>query len=586
MMETAIRRAFDRLLKHSRACTFGMAIAMSGAFVLPTAPVAYGQNYESIPFSAEMAQDPARKAASDSKKSLLTGSSTEYAGDAGQKAAQYYSGFLVPALTNPAFAERARKEIFTDIKTAKSQEMRDLIIRAVEGPLKSVVDNAALAPSSRVAAMILLGELDTEQADFADNKPPKPYRNNIAFFRTQLKKPNQSDGLLAAALVGLNRQIRYSSYTWQPAAKDAIADDLKSMLNAPKPFARSAEVHAYMQRMVVEGLSYFNSSKHPEIINQLVTMLADEKQSTLLRVAISRALPRWPLDSLSADQRKQVLAGEVQLVRSELAKWFEQARDPRKSSAAGMGGMGGMGPMGMGGLGGGGDDGMEGLIGGPTGGRGAGGGIGAPMGGGGLGGPAGGAGSSNKDKNLAETQDRATNAARRRLYTILESVYVGLDGKAFALDRRPVGKGLDGYYPENDALAEPTKKVLAEIDALYDALGDKSVTDMSSLANTLESPIDKFNVVADSVPGMEIYKKEETKKPADAEVADAATPDGAAPGTPADASAPNPTAPNPAAPATPDPAGAAAPGNPDPAGAAAPGTPDAAGAGAPAGGGN
>jgi CCR4-NOT transcriptional regulation complex NOT5 subunit len=161
-----------------------------------------------------------------------------------------------------------------------------------------------------------------------------------------------------------------------------------------------------------------------------------------------------------------------------------------------------------------------------------------------------------------------------------------LDGKAFALDRRPVGKGLDGYYPENDALAEPTKKVLAEIDALYDALGDKSVTDMSSLANTLESPIDKFNVVADSVPGMEIYKKEETKKPADAEVADAATPDGAAPGTPADASAPNPTAPNPAAPATPDPAGAAAPGNPDPAGAAAPGTPDAAGAGAPAGGGN
>lgn len=556
MMETAIRRAFDRLLKHSRACTLGIAIAFSGAFVLPTAPVAYGQNYESLPFSAEMAQDPARKVASDAKKSLLTGSSTEFGGDAGQKASQYYAGFLVPALTNPAFAERARKEIFTDIKTAKSQEMRDLIIRAVEVPLKSVVDNEALAPSSRVAAMILLGELDTEQADFAGNKPPKPYRNNISFFRTQLKKPNQSDGLLAAALVGLNRQIRYSSYTWQPAAKDAIAEDLKSLLNAPKPFVRPADVHAYMQRMVVEGLSYFNSSKHPEIINQLVTMLADEKQSTVLRVAISRALPRWPLESLTADQRKKVLAGEVQLVRSELAKWFEQARDPRKTSAAGMGGMGPMGMGGLGGLGGDGDDGMEGLIGGPTGGRGAGGGIGAPMGGGGLGAPAGGAGSNNKDKNLADTQDRATNAARRKLYTILESVYIGLDGKAFALDRRPVGKGLDGYYTEEDSLGEPTKKVLAEIDALYDALGDKSVTDMSSLAKMMESPIDKFTELADSVPGIEIYKKEEAKKPAEAEVADAATPDGAAPATP------------------------------DPAGAAAPGTPDAAGAGAPASGGN
>lgn len=623
MMETPIRRAFDRFLKHSRACTFGMAIALSGAFLMPAAPVAFGQNYQSIPFSAEMGQEASRKVALDAKRSLLTGSSTEYGGDAGQKAGQYYSGFLVPAMTNAAFAERARKEIFTDIKTAKSQEMRDLIIRSVEGPLKTVVDNDTLAPSSRVAALILLGELDTEQADFTANKPPKPYPRTIAFLRTQLKKPNQLDGLLAAALVGLNRQIRYSSYTWQPAAKDAIADDLKLVLNAPKPLARSAEAHAYLQRMVVEGLSYFNSSKHPEIMNQLVTMLADDKQPTLLRVAISRALPRWPLENLTADQRKQVLAGDVQLVRSELAKWLEQARDPRRNNASGMGGMmggmGGMGPMGGGmgpmGMGGDGDDGSEGLIGGGGGGRGAAMGMGsggmggmAPMGGG-IGGPAG--GNANKDKNLAETQDRATNAARRKLYTVLESVYIGLNGKAYALDRRPVGKGLDGYYPENDALAEPTKKILAEIDALYDALGEKSVTDMRTLVNALESPIDKFNLVADKVPGIEIYKKEELKKPAEAEVAGEGAPGAGipaagagAPANPGDVSAPNnpnvaggapgapaaPAAPGAPAPApntpAPAPGGAAAPGAPAVPGApAAPGAPEAPG-GAPAAGGN
>jgi hypothetical protein len=145
--------------------------------------------------------------------------------------------------------------------------------------------------------------------------------------------------LLAAALVGLNRQIRYSSYTWQPAAKDAIADDLKLVLNMPKPVTRSAEAHAYLQRMAVEGLSLFGSSKHPEILNQLVTTLADEKQPAMLRIAIGRALPRWPLDGLSAEQRQQILAGSVQLARAEVVAWFEQARDPLKNNAAVFGGM-------------------------------------------------------------------------------------------------------------------------------------------------------------------------------------------------------------------------------------------------------
>lgn len=555
MMETAIRRAFDRLLKHSRACTLGVAMACSGAFVLPTAPVAYGQGYETIPYSAEMAQDAGRKAAADAKKSLMTGSSSEFAGDAGQKATQYYTGFVIPAMTNPALAERARKEIFTDIKTAKSQEMRDLIIRSVEGPLKTLVDNEAIAPSSRVAALVLLGELDTEQADFTGNKPPKPNRNTIAFLRTQLKKPNQMDGLLAAALVAMNRQVRYSSPTWTAAAKDAIADDLKSVLNAPKPIARSTEAHAYIQRMVIEQLALFNSSKHPEILNQLVTMLADDKQPTMVRVAICRALPRWALDSLTEDQRKQVLAGSVQLVQAELVAWLEQARDPRKGNTGGMGGRGGMmGPGMMGGEG----DGMEGLLGGPTpGGRGGPGGIGAPQGGAA-------AGSGNKDKNLSETQDLATNAARRKLYTVLESAYLGLDGKAFALDRRPVGKGLDGYFADTDPLVDPTKKVLAEIDALYDALGTKTVTNLSGLSTAMTEPIEKFNELVKTIPGMENYKEVEIKKPEEAEVADgAAAPDGAAPDGTAPAGAPNP-------------------GNPDPAGAAAPGDPAAAGAGAPA----
>ena len=586
MMETAIRRAFNRLLKQTRACSVGMALVLGGALVMPTAPVAYGQNFEVVPFSAEMAEDAPRKAALDLKKSLLTGQSTEFGGEAGQKAAQYYAGFLVPAMTNPAFAERARKEIFTDIKTARTQEMRDLIIRAVEGPLKSVVDNEAIAPSNRVAALILLGELDTEQADFSAGKPPKPSRSTIAFLRTQLKKPNQLDGLLAAALVGMNRQTRYSSYTWQPAAKDAIADDLKSVLAQPKPFKRTVEAHAYLQRLVIESLSHFNSTKHGEVAAQLVTMLADEKQPMILRVAVCRAFPRWQLDSLSAEQRQQALAGAVYLAKSEVNDWLRQSRNPSRGASP-MGGMGGLGaPMGgMPGMGlGDDDDGDAGLIGG--GGRGAPmGGIGAPMGG--MGAP-GGATTQKNDKNLAELQDRFTNAARRRLYTVLESVYLALDGKTFALDRKPVGKGLAAYYVENDPLAEPTKEFLAEVDALYDVLGDRTVREMRSLASLMEGPIDKFNLAADAVPGMEAYKKvEETKKKLE-DVADAAA--GGGDGAPGEtvagggASAPAADAPAASAPGADAPAAAGTPAGEAPAaGAPAAGAPAA---GAPAAGGN
>jgi len=508
-----------------------LSALLCGAGFLQMSSPLQAQNYEQMPVAAEMKVEADRKAAETIKNALLRGQASDAGADAAQKAELFYSGYLVPGLTNKSFGERARSEIQRDMKNARTQEIRDLINRSIDNPLRSIVDNDKYSPASRVAALILIGEMDSEALDATAGKPPKPYRNAITFLRTQLTKQGQTDGLLAAALVGLQRHARYSAFSWAANGKEAMAGDLITLLNQPRPIQRTPEAHAYLQRMAIETLTYFTSSKHGEVLTQLVAMVADAKQPAFLRAAILRAIPRWQLDSLDAPSREKILAAATYLAKSEIDSWFSKARSTSPSSG-GFGMLGGMG------------DGMEGGIGAPMGG--GRGGIGAPMGGGGLGGlggPLGGGSSSDKsDKNLAETQDPETNAARRKLYIVLESVYLGLDGKTSAEDKKPIGKGLKGYYPENDALIEPTDKLLAELDKLFDSLGDKSVTDMRSLANVMESPIDKFNVVADSIPGMSAYKKEieKQKKAQEAEMAAAnepGAPDNAAPGAPADAPA-------------------------------------------------
>ncbi|MEY4567084.1 MAG: hypothetical protein RLY14_2054 [Planctomycetota bacterium] len=535
-------------------------------------PTARGQEPEIIPFSAEMTKDADRTAASNLKRALLSGQSTDLAGEAGQKAEKYYTGFLVPALTNPAFAERARREIFGDLRNAKTQEIRDFITRSLEAPLKTVVANDKISPSSRVAALILIGEMDNEPAELSTGKPPKP-RNNVKFMLDQLNQKDQLDGLIAASLVGLDRQVRYGSYAWQPNARDLVATTLQNVIEQPRPSKRSPEAHAYLQRMSLDILDNFTSSKHAAMIPKLAAMAADPQQPTMLRTAIFRSLPRWQLDSLDEATQKQLVAGASYLARSETANWLNILRGPEKqvSSMMGMGGSGGMGPggMGPGGMGGGGA-GMD-----------LGGDIGDMMKGGmlGKGGPGGKGGGKGADKDPDDTQDLATKTARRRMYYILESVYLALDGKTYATDKKPVGKGLVGGMKEDNALAAPSKKLLSTIDDLFDALGNKTITNTKTLVSTTESPIDKLANAADAIPGMEIYEKEKAKEDAakegESEVASNADGEGkpaegngaAAPGAenPAgNAAAPGNAAPGAAAP------GNAAPGNTAP-GAAAPG---------------
>lgn len=507
---------------------------MSQEEAQPEAPAAAAPPaYDTRPIGEAFQNERAVRDFQKTKKEMLRGEA-EYNAD---QIRQYYQQYLFPKMVQVDHLEEinlVRTEIFDDLfqmRTPQTRaEDRAAHVKMVADLMTGIIERGNFHPSAKVNAALILGSLDSE---FATTKtPPVPYRAALGPLVRLVQNP-PSDGLLVAALQGLERHASVSAVRWDERTRSNMTNVIVKVLTAPPPVRRSVAAHSYIQRKCLQLLSHYSSPEHAAAKDFVLRATTDTKADPMLRLAcvklISNSFGDMPID---ADQAAKGMSGAVELTWSQTRQWIaalkSQLQKPGEGSLGGLGGMGGLGGPGLGGpgIGGGGSAGMDGGYEGMAGG----------------GGRAGDAGSSKKEYPI-DTQPPEVRILRRHLNQILEFVHLGMDGKPKGEGEESPAIGLLAALKDHETKAQ-AQEVLQRIGELQEAVNSDKIKDMESLRKATETKIRNFGKMAAEYPGVEELVgdeppvEEDSAAPADAPEAPEGNAGGENAAAPGDASAP------------------------------------------------
>src|SRR5207247_3513258 len=133
---------------------------------------------------------------------------------------------------------------------------------------------------------------------------PEPMRTALPVILQQFQSAD-TDEIKIAALLGLSRHLEWENYKqppstpMQPGARAAIIKELTALADAKDaPPARDAEVHSWMRRRAIEGLTMACLTKPDvEIAATMDRLLKDESNPLNVRLAVAAALGRISLQS-------------------------------------------------------------------------------------------------------------------------------------------------------------------------------------------------------------------------------------------------------------------------------------------------
>ena len=158
----------------------------------------------------------------------------------------------------------------TKSMTSLMRTVNDCLVRTQRGrsaQVRKVVGDALLNqmnkiaagnyhPSARINAALILGKLESVPADLSQRTLPKPYPGVFGPLVNLYRDENNPDGLRAAALLGIHRQVAYG----QRQGADQVKDMMTKLLDSDAPANRNDKVHAYLQRYAVDILQQLGSS--------------------------------------------------------------------------------------------------------------------------------------------------------------------------------------------------------------------------------------------------------------------------------------------------------------------------------------
>ena len=450
--------------------------------------------YDTRPIDEAFQNERAVRDFQKSKKEMLRGEA-EYNAD---QIRQYYQQYLFPKMVqvdHPEEINLVRAEIFDDLfqmRTPQTRaEDRAAHVKMVADLMTGIIERGNFHPSAKVNAALILGSLDSE---FATTKtPPVPYKAALGPLVRLVQNP-PSDGLLVAALQGLERHASVSAVRWDDRTRSSMTNVIVKVLTAPPPVRRSVAAHSYIQRKCLQLLSHYSSPEHTAAKEFVLKATTDPKADPMLRLACvklaSNTFGDMPID---ADQASKGMSGTVELTWSQTRQWIaavkSQLQKPGEGSLGGLGGMGGLGGPGLGGPGiGGGSAGMDG----------GGGGYEGLAGGGGRGGDAG----SSKKEYPIDTQPPEVRILRRHLNQILEFVHLGMDGKPKGEGEESPDSGFLAALKDHETKAQ-AQEVLQRIAELQEAVNSDKIKDMESLRKATETKIRNFGKMAAEYPGVE-----------------------------------------------------------------------------------
>ncbi len=217
-------------------------------------------------------------------------------------------------------------------------------------------------PAARINATLAIGSLDSRAA--SGDSPPIPLVQSYPILWGLYQNTNNPEGVRAAALQGLRRQVIYGfpQLTESKNASSApLVAEMKKLLDEPSPDGRSPKAHAFLQRYAVDILEMLAPENDPALAKTLVSLSTSPDQPELIALYSASKLGAMktlkgqvdePSVVLQSWSRRALNAYQGELARlnglERKAPVSDQPPDPdaqivKKAKPAARGGAGGMG---------------------------------------------------------------------------------------------------------------------------------------------------------------------------------------------------------------------------------------------------
>jgi hypothetical protein len=471
-------------------------------------PAAAPKKYPTLPLADSLKKPEDRKEPEKKKTDAIKQSYDDAA------VRGFYTGWIIPAMTYAAEANiNEYRDAFNNDNFLCTSAGRPLFTKMVFDELKPKIEQGGFHPATITNWIFMIGELDSS-GERGRNRVP--YVESSKALMAWAFDAAQPDYVRIASLAALERHLA----GWQDAAKAQMAEKLLTMLEEPKPVARTSSVHGFICRKCLDLLERCNAVLNPRVNQFVLAQVQDVSADTNLRLHCIDLLGSKEFSKSIPPETADILMQQTCKITLERLKYWNYQTDRisqiASSITSGIGGGGGRANMpGMGGgpgMGSGGGEADES--------SGAGG--GAPPGGSPYN-PGGGApGGTTGRKPSGPTQPPEVRIVRRYVYEVLDHVRMGLSGtrKHGELDER------NGILPlleqhDNGPLAQ---KVLDELTNLQEALRSPTIKDIRGMKMEIEIVMTDLKTALQEYPGVASQEEIEADKAEEAAAEDSTPP--------------------------------------------------------------
>jgi hypothetical protein len=220
----------------------------------------------------------------------------------------YYTRMYLPDFTQTTDAALKnlpveRQKLFRNhLEECKIPQVHKYLVELILAQMKEIVQDN-YHPACRYNAMLTISALNSVDAENVgpSKSTPEPLIDALPFILEQFTKPDNSDAIRLAALLGLVRHLEWDNFRgaappYQPAIsapqRDAIVKELLALAVMKEPPAgRDAAGHEWFRRRAIEGLAHANYNQvDPAVGAAFEALLKDESESLTIRCAAATAI--------------------------------------------------------------------------------------------------------------------------------------------------------------------------------------------------------------------------------------------------------------------------------------------------------
>ncbi len=209
-----------------------------------------------------------------------------------EQAAEYYLFRLTMKRYRRELSDR-RQELLRVLRFANG-DARTEFLKIIVEKVPKLFDNNLYV---RIQAAMLLGELNSQEAQRTRDIPAKPFVPAYKPLLQLIEDPKQPVAVKIAAVVSLQRILREGETEqrdnqWREEAARVLSKELQR-----------SDTHRWYQFRLAEALGYVgvlatsDDRSKPFVVQTLAEVLSDTQRHWLVRAAAAKSLGRLPLDS-------------------------------------------------------------------------------------------------------------------------------------------------------------------------------------------------------------------------------------------------------------------------------------------------